>query len=1151
MSAAELAQRVVGDLAEDRLLIFIGAGASLGNDAERAASKGAPSSGDLMRSIADRFGLPLTETSTLKGVASLAARGHGDSSVKGHVAEAVRSGCTEPLRAHKALARLSPTTVVTTNYDRLYEMALDEIGRPFTRLVRPVDIPQADGRKPVVVKLHGDLELLDTIVLTSQDYRRWQEKATSLITHVLADLQRYVVVFVGYSLKDENLERLLGVVEARLGSFAPKRYALVRSIDPEVQAGWGDLVEFVEGDATAFLETLADLREERGSGPGGGLPSATPPNADPSAGLQRLREQIHDGDLDGALESCDALEQELRAVGALNTAATNWLLLAGAAEQAENVGASTLAFVRAGTLFLEARTATRAEAALGRAQELTRATETPRPVVEEIERLLLEARMYSGDYSRALQDIDAELEARGAGSSPQLLHALRNRRSQINEALGDTDAALRDLGEALRVSGQEALFDRIATRAAIARILWERYEWGDAHHELNLAVADVAAGVGDEGGALAERCLALIGLVRGNVHQALGEDAFAIEFYRDSLRVFEKLGETALAVSALQGFISTGLLLGYGATDETQARLIDYARTSVEHQYVVRKEGEAVENLAVDNLVQAQRELAQALTAANALHSSRTARRIANWQGEVLLKAGAGVNALSQFVTAGNRKKAEEVASALARTAAPVRHEDFNAAVTGLTAIAATGDLPSRGAAFAALRSLADVLPEDTVSHLVDLLASVDELPSSLIADRNLLSGAAALAHEVLPLTDGEGASRVGRALVRAVVRRDCFWTSYKESCAALAVLAGAHPESAAVLEVPLERLVELVEGDVINDRHEAMFALVNFALAGSAGAREVALGVLSGGNTLWHVSWRHLLGDVDQEEIAATIRSILPHSVSGVEEIEGGVGVGFGGISPAFLRDWDLPEAVRDEVSEAFSAAVADPLAILPDRQAAALMLGTKADQLGERGRSLAIEALMRLLAEPVEAHSAVRSLDHPLSPIRTNIGQPVDVKAAAAFSLLRLSRWMSDELRRVLLGEIERLTAGQVDALGRSVAGGLRHFSPRSSDERSWLATRLLLLMNAPDPTTRRNAAQSLGALVERGMLPYNAELSGTTRFLAERNSVVERAGAAYALSRMSRSEHWDRGGVNETLDRLRTDASFTVRSSMDPEV
>jgi hypothetical protein len=362
LNASELARRVVRDLAEGKLLIFLGAGASLGGVAEHASGERAPTSKELMTAIGERFGVAVTGESTLAGVASVAAQQSGEGSVKGHVAEIIRSKCRKPLRAHRALARILPKIVVSTNYDDLYERALDEQGTSVTKVVRPNDIPQVTDQRPTLVKLHGDVHSTDMMVLTKQDYRRWEDKAQSLVTQMLADLQRYAVVFVGYSLNDPNLERLLGLVESRLGIWGPKRYALVHSVNDEARAGWSDLVAFVEGDATEFLEELADLREQGEGGPGGTAPSVVPPSADPSAGLQKLREQIQDGDMDGALESCDAIERELRAVGALNTAATAWLELATAAMDWGTFRTCMLAYTRAGSLFLEARTASRGPA---------------------------------------------------------------------------------------------------------------------------------------------------------------------------------------------------------------------------------------------------------------------------------------------------------------------------------------------------------------------------------------------------------------------------------------------------------------------------------------------------------------------------------------------------------------------------------------------------------------------------------------------------------------------------------------------------------------------------------------------------------------------------------------------------------------------
>ena len=99
--------------------------------------------------------------------------------------------------------------------------------------------------------------------------------------------------------------------------------------------------------------------------------------------------------------------------------------------------------------------------------------------------------------------------------------------------------------------------------------------------------------------------------------------------------------------------------------------------------------------------------------------------------------------------------------------------------------------------------------------------------------------------------------------------------------------------------------------------------------------------------------------------------------------------------------------------------------------------------------------------------------------------MGKPNDIRAAAAYSLLRLSEWMVDEQRRRLMLEIEKLRASQIETFGISVGGGLRHFRPRDPEEQRWLQTRLLLLMNAPHSSVRDNAARCVGLLVREGGL------------------------------------------------------------------
>ena len=381
-----------------------------------------------------------------------------------------------------------------------------------------------------------------------------------------------------------------------------------------------------------------------------------------------------------------------------------------------------------------------------------------------------------------------------------------------------------------------------------------------------------------------------------------------------------------------------------------------------------------------------------------------------------------------------------------------------------------------------------------------------------------------------------------------AIRRDDAFWTSHKAACLAFARFAKTHPDIIGELNVPTARLAQMAGRDVDNDTYKAMVALMNLALAGHEEASREAMRLLESANTLTRVSWRQVLGIVTQEELESAVREYLPYSVHRVRTIEGGTVSGIG-ISPTFLRDWTLPEAVKADVARTFSDAVTDATVVLPDRQAAALMLGLKAKQFGEEDSRRVVDALMTVLTRPFEAHEAVRSIDNPLSMLRMNMGREEDVIAAAAESLLAFSgRIKDDEQRRRFLIEVSKLRARQVETINRAIACGLQDFAPYDPEEKRWLRTKLLLLLDSHQPSVRQNAAHSLADLVEREALDFDTELMAAVLFLVSEGAVEDRHAACHVLRRMTRSSHWDRPEVDDALTRLRNDPSYLVRSRAD---
>lgn len=118
--------------------------------------------------------------------------------------------------SHLLLADLGCEEVVTTNFDLLYELATDA-GRH--RSVATLPWQNLESRDPWVLKMHGDIDHPDSIVLTRRDFIRYGSAhgpAGAVFQALL--LSRHLLI-VGASLTDDNFLRLAYEVD----QFAKKR----------------------------------------------------------------------------------------------------------------------------------------------------------------------------------------------------------------------------------------------------------------------------------------------------------------------------------------------------------------------------------------------------------------------------------------------------------------------------------------------------------------------------------------------------------------------------------------------------------------------------------------------------------------------------------------------------------------------------------------------------------------------------------------------------------------------------------------------------------------------------------------------------------------------------------------------------------------
>ncbi len=113
---------------------------------------------------------------------------------------------------HALLASLPVHEVVTTNYDDLFERASAAVGRPCARIPGSAVSP---GER-FILKMHGCVTRPSTIVLTREDYMRFQENRSALSGIVQALLLTRHMLFVGFSFTDDNFHRIAHAVRSAI-----------------------------------------------------------------------------------------------------------------------------------------------------------------------------------------------------------------------------------------------------------------------------------------------------------------------------------------------------------------------------------------------------------------------------------------------------------------------------------------------------------------------------------------------------------------------------------------------------------------------------------------------------------------------------------------------------------------------------------------------------------------------------------------------------------------------------------------------------------------------------------------------------------------------------------------------------------------------
>ncbi|MFT3771693.1 MAG: SIR2 family protein [Minicystis sp.] len=164
----------------------------------------------------------------------------------------------------KAIAALAPKlrAVLTTNIDHLLERAFAGKWPAIARATGDVA-----RREKVILKLHGTLLERATWVFTREEYDRAMYADPNLSAAFSALFHACPILFVGYGLKDDDFDHLLGRVRAFAGLQPPRHFALVdaKEVTPyrrkRLEDGGVRLIPYENPDGRhrAVVEILRDI----------------------------------------------------------------------------------------------------------------------------------------------------------------------------------------------------------------------------------------------------------------------------------------------------------------------------------------------------------------------------------------------------------------------------------------------------------------------------------------------------------------------------------------------------------------------------------------------------------------------------------------------------------------------------------------------------------------------------------------------------------------------------------------------------------------------------------------------------------------------------------------------------------------------------
>lgn len=157
---------------------------------------------------------------------------------------------------HQSISPLHMVTdIITTNWDDFFHRECR-----FSEFIYDSDIAFWDAAKRRVIKIHGSISNFGSVVATASDYRKSFRRLNDgpLGAQLKSLIARKTVIYVGYSLSDDNYLRLLRNIAKMMSGNIRQSYFVSPKIDTDRLSKAPIPLIPIETDGTFFFEKMRE-----------------------------------------------------------------------------------------------------------------------------------------------------------------------------------------------------------------------------------------------------------------------------------------------------------------------------------------------------------------------------------------------------------------------------------------------------------------------------------------------------------------------------------------------------------------------------------------------------------------------------------------------------------------------------------------------------------------------------------------------------------------------------------------------------------------------------------------------------------------------------------------------------------------------------